>query len=114
MYKTMDMRAYILQSNVEAGVIPEVRIRDWLTGRRKESLIIKDILALLSPGFVHLPSAEQTRLLASIFDRGKNPANIDVNRLRTDKGVSFIMQNYDLASFEGNVERILRVKDPKS
>ncbi|ANB74396.1 hypothetical protein AYM40_19975 [Paraburkholderia phytofirmans OLGA172] len=109
-----ELMAYILQSNVEPGVIPEVRIRDWLRGRGMESVSIEDILALMRPGFAQSPPTEQARLLASIFDRERNPANIDVSRLRTDKGVTFIMQSYDRANFERNVERVRGVKDLKS
>lgn len=109
-----ELMAYSLQSNVEPGVIPEVGIRDWLRGRGMESVSIEDILALMRPGFAQSPPTEQARLLASIFDRERNPANIDVSRLRTDKGVTFIMQSYDRANFERNVERVRGVKDLKS
>lgn len=106
-----EMKAYILQSNLGGGVLPELRIRDWLRNRSMESVNVEDILALMRPDFVQLPPGKQRSMLASIFDAQGKPENIELAHLREDKGVTFVMRRYDRANFERNVERVLGAKD---
>jgi hypothetical protein len=102
-----ETKAYILQSNSAQHVMPELKFKDWLTTRAKESISVQDILALMRGDFVHLSGREQRALLASIFDLHKNPDAVNLSRLRSDKGATFIMQAYDPASFLLNVQQLM-------
>ncbi|MGV7961676.1 cycle-inhibiting factor [Photorhabdus tasmaniensis] len=97
---------YIYQSDLGNGVLPALKIVDWLSSRGKEPINADKLKKLLSNEFNILSESEQKKLIAELLEINKNMSNVKLNRFKRDQEVNIYLSKYDKNNFFKNIENL--------
>ncbi|MCC8423213.1 MULTISPECIES: cycle-inhibiting factor [Photorhabdus] len=99
-----DIVGYIYQSDLGNGVLPALKIADWLNSRTKEPINTDKLSQLLSNEFNRLSESEQKELIAELLEINKNISCVKLNKVKKDKNVDIYLKEYDTNNFFENIE----------
>ncbi|WP_455289647.1 cycle-inhibiting factor [Cupriavidus necator] len=98
--------AYVLQSDLGDGLLPAVSLEKWVKQRGDDNIELGDIETMLSPRFYNLAPSEKQQILAKTLDANNCAENVNLDKLRLDKPVTFSTLEYDPRQFYRNLEFI--------
>ncbi|AXG47582.1 cycle-inhibiting factor [Photorhabdus laumondii subsp. laumondii] len=97
---------YIYQSDLGQGALPPLKIADWLNSRGKDAVSLNKLKKLLSREFNLLSDDEKRALISETLDIHKDVSNVELDRIKRDRGVDIYLTEYDVNNFYENIETL--------
>jgi len=98
--------AYVIQSDAGRGVMPQLDINTWLTGRAGHIVNHEDLTKLYTNGFTELPQDTQRRVLSSVFDISREPSHVRLDKLNLNKRWDFSLHEYTPKQYQSNLDKL--------